>query len=372
MPSSLNRMDAVRESQPSPSTKAVKDDTLLAFVSERESPPTRAETATHVRRLTTVKSLRLIALAIGAVAAVGVGGVKFADVRATRNVEARPAKISFTTRPAGAQVVLDGRFAGVTPLTLAVDPGVHSVVLRRDEQERSLPVTVAAGAEVAQYIELPAPEPRVATDGRVSIVTDPPGARVTIDGRPRGFSPVTVPDLSAEQHKVVVSSDAGVVERVVVVEPGATTSVVFALPKPSPSAGGWLALSAPFDVQVFERDELVGVGGAAKIMLVAGRHELVLVNPTLGYQQTHRIDVAPGKVTPLRIDAPKAALNINARPWADVSIDANAVGQTPIANLLLPIGTHQLIFRHPQLGERQQSVVVTTKGPNRIAVDLTK
>jgi hypothetical protein len=31
-----------------------------------------------------------------------------------------------------------------------------------------------------------------------------------------------------------------------------------------------------------------------------------------------------------------------------------------------------MVFRHPQLGERKQTVMVTAKGPNRIAVDLTK
>jgi hypothetical protein len=31
-----------------------------------------------------------------------------------------------------------------------------------------------------------------------------------------------------------------------------------------------------------------------------------------------------------------------------------------------------VIFRHPQFGERRQTIVVTTKGPNRIAMDLSK
>ena len=33
---------------------------------------------------------------------------------------------------------------------------------------------------------------------------------------------------------------------------------------------------------------------------------------------------------------------------------------------------HEMVFRHPQLGERRQTVTVTAKGPNRIAADLTK
>jgi hypothetical protein len=65
-------------------------------------------------------------------------------------------------------------------------------------------------------------------------------------------------------------------------------------------------------------------------------------------------------------------VSANARPWADVIVDGISVGQTPIANLQLTIGTHDVVFRHPQLGERRQAVTVTQNGPNRIAVDLTK
>jgi hypothetical protein len=65
-------------------------------------------------------------------------------------------------------------------------------------------------------------------------------------------------------------------------------------------------------------------------------------------------------------------MNVNARPWAEVTLDGESLGQTPISNSTVSVGTHQLAFRHPQLGERRQTVVVTAKGPNRVAVDLTK
>jgi hypothetical protein len=136
--------------------------------------------------------------------------------------------------------------------------------------------------------------------------------------------------------------------------------------------GGWLAVVSPFELQVVERDEVVGTSGATRIMLPSGRHDVDLVNQTLDYREGRTIQVAPGKLTTLRIDAPKGTLNANARPWADVLIDGNNVGQTPIANLAIPIGTHQVVFRHPQLGERRQTIVVTVKGPNRIAMDLSK
>jgi hypothetical protein len=63
---------------------------------------------------------------------------------------------------------------------------------------------------------------------------------------------------------------------------------------------------------------------------------------------------------------------VNATPWAQVWIDGQSIGDTPIANLPTTIGSHEMIFRHPQLGERRITAVITLKEPARVAVDMTK
>jgi hypothetical protein len=107
-------------------------------------------------------------------------------------------------------------------------------------------------------------------------------------------------------------------------------------------------------------------------MLAAGRHDITILNRSLGYQDARRVEVAAGKTVSVRVDPPKVLVSVNARPWAEVTLDGNSVGQTPISNLLVTVGSHELVFRHPQFSERRQAVVVTAKGPNRIAADLTK
>jgi hypothetical protein len=154
------------------------------------------------------------------------------------------------------------------------------------------------------------------------------------------------------------------------VEQGAVSSLVFSLPKVAGALGGWIAVKAPFDVDVLENAEVIGTGDIAKIMLTTGRHDIVLVNRALDYREARKIDVAAGSTTAVRVDAPAAIVSANARPWADVAIDGKNVGQTPISNLQVPIGTHEVVFRHPRLGERRQTVTVTMNGPNRFAVDL--
>jgi hypothetical protein len=257
-------------------------------------------------------------------------------------------------------------------MTVSLSPGSHTLTVRSEHDERVVPLTITAGADVTQYFEMKAAAPPLVSLGKVFVTTDPPGARVAIDGRPEGTSPITVADLTASQHKITVTSSAGSAERTVTVTPGSTASVVFALSKTSGPVGGWLSVSAPFDVQVTENDEVIGAGGASRIMLAAGSHNVLITNRSLGYQEARKIDVTAGKTVAIRVDPPKASISVNARPWAEILVDGNDVGQTPISNLSVTVGSHEMVFRHPQLGERKQTVVVTATGPNRMAEDFTK
>jgi hypothetical protein len=65
-------------------------------------------------------------------------------------------------------------------------------------------------------------------------------------------------------------------------------------------------------------------------------------------------------------------VNLNAAPWAEVWIDGKRVGETPIGNLSLPIGPHEVVFKNPDLGERRQAIQVTTGTPVRLSIDMRK
>jgi hypothetical protein len=53
-----------------------------------------------------------------------------------------------------------------------------------------------------------------------------------------------------------------------------------------------------------------------------------------------------------------------------VWIDGQQIGETPLSNVRVPIGSHELVFRHPELGEKPVRAVVTAGAPNRVSVDL--
>jgi hypothetical protein len=366
------------EAAPTPAPDLDETDAFFAFPSE-SAPPAEPPLKAHrpvqgpappapgwqpfVRPIAVVLTVSL-AIVLGVLAL-----RRFPLQRAAE--QPRPARVTINARPDNLEVLVDGDSRGTTPLTLSLAPGNHTLVVRNGSDRRVVPLTLAAGADVTQYFEMRPAEP-TATVGRVSIVTDPPGARVSIDGKVQGVSPLTIDDLAPTTHKISASNGAGSAERMVPVQAGSTASVMFSLPKVAGPVGGWLSITAPFDVEVAEGGDVIGTGSTSRIMLAAGQHDVTLSNRRLGYQSGRTIDIAAGKTLALRVDAPKVAVNVNARPWADVTADGNSLGQTPIASVLLAVGTHEMTFRHPQFGERRQTVVVTGNGPNRIAVDLTK
>src|SRR5258706_5727442 len=147
--------------------------------------------------------------------------------------------------------------------------------------------------------------------GRVSVVTDPPGARVAVDGKARGTSPITLVDLTPADHKVTVTSDTGSAERTVAVTAGGRASIMFSLPKVSGPVGGWLSISAPFDVEVVEHEDVIGTSGTNRIMLAAGRHDITIINRSLGYEEPRKVEVTAGKTTAVRVDPPQVSVTAN-------------------------------------------------------------
>ena len=74
----------------------------------------------------------------------------------------------------------------------------------------------------------------------------------------------------------------------------------------------------------------------------------------------------------MKIVAPDGRVSVNAVPWAQVSIDGKLVGETPLANLPLPVGEHEIAFRHPQLGEQIQKVIVKSSALTRVSASLAR
>jgi len=145
------------------------------------------------------------------------------------------------------------------------------------------------------------------------------------------------------------------------------------LPPPSPAVRtGGIRLSTPIELTVLDGDRVIGSSVEGPIFAAAGRHEFEFVNSASGYRTRQIVEVKAGQIVPFTVAVPNGTLNINAQPWAAVWIDGNAVGETPLGNLSVVPGEHEVVFRHPQLGERRQKTMVKAGAETRVAINLEK
>jgi hypothetical protein len=307
-------------------------------------------------------------LFVAALAGAGVAGRSYLTEPASAAV---PGKLVVNTDPQGIPVVLDGKRAGQTPVTLEVSAGDHTLTLLAEAGPRTIPVTITAGATVSQFVEVS--RQVIPQTGQLQIRSEPSGARVVVDGTPRGNAPVTVADLAPGPHTVEVANEMGSIRQDINVEAGVTASLVVPMTTtPQGSVSGWISISSPVDVQIYEDSRLVGSSRSERLMVSVGRHELDIVNEALGFRQRRSVNVTAGQTAAIRLDWPNGSMAINAQPWAEVFINGERIGETPIGNVPVPVGVHEVVFRHPELGEQTVRATVTVGAPARISVDLRK
>lgn len=285
------------------------------------------------------------------------------------------ASLTIESAPSGLDVSIDGTNRGRTPLTLTLPPRTYEAVVGSGSDARVIKTTLAAGASTVQRIEFAAASaPAAPTFGILRIDTVPSALPIKVDGTERGLSPVTVQNITAGEHDVFVANGRESLRRKVSVHAGETLSLVLtpAPAAPASVSAGWLSIDAAAPLQIREDGKLLGSSESERLLMPAGSHSLEFVNAELGFSQRTTVTVTPGKVSAVRVNLPNGTLSINAQPWALVWVDGTRVGETPIGNLVRPIGRHEVVFRHPELGERRETVTITTQQPARLGVDLRR
>jgi len=290
-------------------------------------------------------------------------------------VPAKEGTLALESKPQ-ARVYIDDAPRGMTPLRLDLPAGPHRVRLEANSKARTLTVGVVAGAEVTQSIDLD----RAVQTGSLFVRSDPAGAKVLVDNKPAGVTPITVLDLSPGSHTVsVTGTDGANARQSVQVEAGATATLRLSLDRPQVAeastaaaaepSNGWVLVDAPIEMQVLQGGRQIGTSGR-RLTLAPGSYDLQL--RAADYSTAKRVDVAAGRLARIEVNVPDGTVNLNAAPWAEVYLDGRSLGETPIANASVTVGTHEVIFRNPQFQELRQMVTVASGKATRLAVTLTK
>ena len=123
-----------------------------------------------------------------------------------------PARLTVVSTPEQARVFLDNDYQGKTPVTVSATPGSHEL---RVELAGHAPVTrsvsLANGAENTEEFNL------ASVLGRLEVITTPPGAKISIDGKAvgttkaQGESPrsqiLSLENIAAGEHSVMAHLD---------------------------------------------------------------------------------------------------------------------------------------------------------------------
>lgn len=140
--------------------------------------------------------------------------------------------------------------------------------------------------------------------------------------------------------------------------------------EPAPRDGRLLVLAEPWG-EVTLDGTLMGETPLTEMTLIAGEHEVVLSNPNVVGVIRDRVTVRGDETTSVRYSfRDTGKLRIVVAPWAEVYVDGSHVGQTPLDELDVPVGRHEVTLRHPSLGEKSDSVVVRSGESTVLKVEM--
>jgi PEGA domain-containing protein len=202
----------------------------------------------------------------------------------------------------------------------------------------------------------------MAKTGELNVETDPPGVRVLLDGTAAGRTPLMISKLKPGSYTLVLESDTGTLTRKVVVRAGETMHVAEGI------FSGWLAVFAGVPLNIYIGGRLRGTTEDGQLMLTAGSYVVELVSERFNYREMKNVTIKPGRVASYTVSLPTSVIRINSPDGTDISIDGQATGRTPLGDLAVPIGTHEVVGTSAELGQRRQSIEVKLGEPAEVTL----
>jgi formylglycine-generating enzyme required for sulfatase activity len=243
-----------------------------------------------------------------------------------------PAWADFTLRsqPPGATVSVDGKALGLTPYTGELIHGRRRVtVSMKARKPWSRTIDVVAG----QAVDIP-DVALAKADGILEVVTNPPGAAVTVDGRFRGEAPVKVAVTPDREHRITVMK-AGYAPGKISARagPDEVASIGVQL---APELATVNLLTEPADAELLIDGQPAG-NATQKLSLPTHEHELIvrapgyasyrtIVTPRKGFDKHLRIKLKTAAEMAREAAPPPVAL---AAPAARAAPPAGPPGEAP-------------------------------------------
>jgi hypothetical protein len=176
---------------------------------------------------------------------------------------------------------------------------------------------------------------------------------------------MTIPEITVGSHVVTLESRDGSVRRKVEIVEGQTEQLSDSI------FPGWVRVTAPVEVTVSENGHAVALDDHNRAMLKPGVHQLRINNAALGFSEMHHVEVEPGATASVDIDTPLSMLTITTSAPAEVAVDGTKVGEAPVLNLPVKLGTRS-VTATDRLGTTERMTVTVTARPSTIEIAFPK
>jgi len=292
--------------------------------------------------------------------------------------------IHVTSTPTDARVMVDGNERGKTPCDVNdLDLGTFYTLQVEEPDHRpwTTQFKLEDAKEVRRFHARLEKKAAVAGTGWVELTTVPPGARVTIDGKPvAGTTPLVIPKVSTSRSHTLRASLEGRQDWTKTFKLNPNQHLKLEGELPEKKAPDSRAKPAVYTLRSRPRGAKFYLDGkpvsSRKLKLAPGGSYLLTARLS-GYKEySERLDPAPGErkrilarlekkkaVAVVRSD--KALLSVDCTPWATVYLDGAQIGTTPVAGHEITPGDHTLRLVNNQL-HSSKTVKITAKSGESI------
>jgi hypothetical protein len=270
--------------------------------------------------------------------------------------------IRVDTDPSGGKLILDGKeVTGGTIVIGKADPTAHTLQASNACYEDQRAVRATDSDSIVIRLKTP-------KLSRIRVTSDPPGARVKVDGHEMTDpTPANLNLTSCEPHAFSVKL-AGYKDAV----HDYPANTVWANVSPLQFSmeklpDGTVSVKAPYPVDVVEDGRTAGASGSP-ITLPAGKHTLTFVNKDLFVNVSAEVNVpAGGAVAPNPPFPSLGQLNVFANPSNGyVVIEGRKMGALPINGLQLAEGSYNIKVVL-DTGETKEQTTLVTAGKTSTA-----
>lgn len=261
---------------------------------------------------------------------------------------------------------LDGGFGLAIGDGRLLLPGDYSLIARRQGYEDlAAPFTVTEADEQIFRFELKR------LPGKLTLVSDPPGAEVFVDDNARGLTPLTDLELASGPHRLLLRAPRyQAYEAEVLMEGGGVAQTLNAKLEP-----GWAPVSIasqPSGAEILVDGTVVG-RTPQTFEVGAGAHELNLRLP--GYQAWRdRFTVRasePLKLAEAKLVPASGNLRISSEPaGAAVTVNGEFRGQAPLSLSLAPGRAHRLRLSAPGHQPAERNLELTPEQSQDLRIVL--